>query len=133
MSRPIDPERFLVEGGLAVVIPVRIIAWLTRRLRIDQLRVAVRGLDPEVDAVLAACRVAVLSAASSASMARRPELQRPLNRIGTGGAAATLNVTSRAVRRACGEGRLRATKTADGAWQIDREALVEFQATRRRR
>ncbi len=131
----IDASRYLLPNG-DVRIPQRVVAWISRRARLDQLRIAARGMgDAELDAVLLACRVAALTVEKQKFrplFATSPELERPSKWVSCSGAAAALDVTDRAIRKACDEGRLPATKT-DAGWRIACEDLEHYRARRRRR
>lgn len=135
VTGPIAPGRYLLANGDGVVVPARVIAWIARRAHLDQLRIAARGMgDAELDSVLLACRISALTAGKfRPHVATPPEPKSPSKWVGCGGAAAALGVTDRAIRKAAAEGRLQATKTADGAWRIARADVEQFRATRRRR
>lgn len=123
--------------GPAVVVPARIAAILERQAGLSALRVRVRGVDPEATKVLEALRYAAMfwrsSATTGTSVAKRPEPAASSGEVvGCSAAAAALECTSRAIRKACDEGRMPATKTAAG-WRISRDDLEHYRATRRRR
>ena len=130
------PAEHLVHGldGPVAVIDGRVCAMLNKLLSLDKVRAQIRGQNPQLDQALLAIKlVGTAYAASSAtgkSQAPQPEpapqSQRQLNdTVSTTTAAALLNMTDRAVRRAITEKRLKATRL-DGRYRIDRDDLAAY-------
>ncbi|MDP9466822.1 MAG: helix-turn-helix domain-containing protein [Actinomycetota bacterium] len=133
-------EHFLHDQpGPVVVVTARVAAWLDAR-GLSALRVNARGVDAEVDAVLAALHYAALSWRTSLTSAQpevEPEVAGPdvgdapgLAWVSSTQAADLLGITDRAVRLAMESGRLPAEKV-DGRWRVAREDLEHFRAGRR--
>ncbi len=138
MSPPIrwGREHFLHDQpGPVVVVTARVAAWLDAR-GLSALRVNARGVDAEVDAVLAALHYAALSWRTSLSSAQSevagPDVEDApgLTWVSSSTAADLLGITDRAVRLAMESGRLPAEKV-DGRWRVAREDLEHFRAGRR--
>lgn len=127
-------------SGPVVVVPARTAALLERILRLDEVRVRLRGQDAEVDEVLLGWHaVAMQFATERADQARF----RAPGTLGDGvrnssdnwdvnEVAARSNCTTRAVRKAASEGRL-VGEHVDGRWQFEPEAAANWVATRQRR
>lgn len=137
MSRLLPSEAYL--HGLdapAVVVPGRIAAWLERAARLGELRVAHRGRDPEIDAVLVALGTAAAlwrqSRAIACDVASEQAKQRadePRSAMTTSEVAALLGITSSGVRYALADGRL-SGRPSSGGWLIDPESVEHFRAVR---
>jgi len=114
--------------GPCVVIPPAVAAWLLSATDLPRLRVALRGEDPQRDAVLLALthcanlwRTSTTSAAPSAggsALVVEAEAAPPLEYMNTSRAADELGITTRGVRLALEQGRIPATRV-DGRWRID--------------
>lgn len=131
------PPGAFVHGldGPVVAVPGRVAAWLERYADLRQVRTANRGVDAEVDAVL----VALATAAAIWRLQRTgadhgTELGKPAepvpSSLTTAQAATLLRIGERAVRKACAEGRLPATRHGD-CWSIDREDVEHYRGGRR--
>jgi excisionase family DNA binding protein len=119
--------------GSVVVVPARVAAWLDQRARLSELRIQVRGADPEVDAVLVALRVAAVSWRNSATGTdprNQAAAEPPSAWLSTTQAADELDMTDRGVRTAIASGRLNADRDGD-RWRISREDFEHFRAARR--
>ncbi|WP_156662624.1 helix-turn-helix domain-containing protein [Mycobacterium sp. 1274761.0] len=119
--------RRITEDG-AVVVPPRIASWLERHAGITaDLRIRLRGVDPEAYEVLAALRLAALRHSSSDFGTKVGTTQLNTTRsetwLTTSEAAKQVNITDRCVRKWIAEGRLPATRHG-GRWLIDRNALA---------
>lgn len=118
--------------GPEVVVSGRLAAWLGRYANLARLRMEHRGVDPDIDDGLLALAVAGTAwrerrgggAASGTGEDGEPEPD-PQSTLTTTQAATLLGVSERAVRRACAEGRLDATRHGD-RWAIDREAVAFY-------
>ena len=142
MDEPKPPGgyKFGSAGQAVVVVPARICAWLARRTNLSEVRVRVRGVDPEVYAVLHDMHRAALEwAASHDEPASAPkgsragkfaEVAPPSKWVGTAQAASVLQITPRAVRLAIEEGRLPA-KREGRTWKVRRTDLEHFRSARR--
>ncbi|WP_432542319.1 helix-turn-helix domain-containing protein [Kineococcus sp. SYSU DK002] len=119
-------------GAPAVIVPGRVAAWLEQHAGLQRIRIDVRGADPEVDAVLAALRLAALTWRGTAcgTTQGNTEEQAPLSAdMSTSTAAARLGITERGVRLAITRGRLTAHQV-DGRWHITPENLAHYLAAR---
>lgn len=122
-----------------VMMPARVAAMLEAELgaELSRLRVRKRGVDPEASQVLADIRAAAIEWAGSGSAGTsddgppepRPESNREHLSLTPSQAAGRVGVSDRAIRKAIHTGRLPAAKV-DGAWQITRDDLRHFQASR---
>lgn len=121
--------------GPAVVAPGRIAAVLVQK-GLGNVRYAMRGMDPEVDAVLEAIVLAAEAWKRHRGIAF--DLERPDDGEGPGQAASVvtateaaglLGITPQAVRLAIREGRL-AGRPSAGVWLIDREAVELYRTAR---
>ena len=138
MSAP-RPAEHLVLGtsGPVVVVSGRVSAWLLSRAGLDQYHREHRGDDPEVDQLLVALKIAAhiwregnvsadhgtVAVDTPAKPALSPQW------LTTTAAARTLGIGPRAIRKAIGAGRLRAT-WAGGQWWIDPEDVAHYRAQR---
>jgi excisionase family DNA binding protein len=130
----LKPPGYYVTGnhGPGVEVPGRVAAWLESKLDLRRVRTDVRGVDPEVDAVLADLhRVALVWRASATGSATTPppEATPPLGWMSTTQAASLLKITDRAVRLAIQEHRLPAQQVA-GRWRLTREDVEHYKAAR---
>jgi excisionase family DNA binding protein len=119
-------HRRITEGG-AVIVPPRIASWLERHSGVTaDLRVRVRGVDPEAYEVLAALHLAALHDSSSDCGTKvgtaQPHTTESETWLTTGEAAKHADVTDRCVRKWIADGRLPATRHG-GRWLIHRKAL----------
>jgi excisionase family DNA binding protein len=134
------PDRFV--HGLrcdVVIVPRRVAAWLEARTELPRLRRDSRGEDSEVAAVLLALSTAAQawrddqtrrsSAAIGTGRADVAEPVAPFGGLTVTQAAARLDVTTRAIRKAIADGRLVAEKTGR-AWLIDPAELAHYEAAR---
>lgn len=125
------PERYLLlETG--VVVPARIAALIYRRTGLGDVRVSLRGIDPEVDAVLMALHIAALKwrgSATGSETAPAPEPVASSSWLTTTEAAGLAGVTDRALRKAIADGRLTSTRVS-GRHRISREDLEHYRAAR---
>ncbi|WP_396939601.1 helix-turn-helix domain-containing protein [Mycolicibacterium sp.] len=134
----VRPAEHLVFGlsGPAVVVDGRVCAILSRVLKLDRLRMEVRGQDPQLDQTLVAIRLAAIASRSSAPGTTSAPQSEPVSgsrgqlndTVNTSTAATILGITDRAIRKSIAEKRLPATKI-DGRYRINREDLATFQAT----
>jgi excisionase family DNA binding protein len=119
-------------AGPCVILPARIAAWLESHAEINQIRLEARGVDPEVDAVLNAIRVAAMAWRTSATgtpHAAEPEEMSESLWMSTTTAADKLDMTDRGIRQAIRENRLRATNVS-GRWRINEEDLEHYRTAR---
>ncbi|OZF00559.1 helix-turn-helix domain-containing protein [Rhodococcoides fascians] len=119
-------------AGVEVTIPGRIAALIDTRCNLAELRISLRGQDPEVDAVLMAIRLAALhwrTSATGSADAPTPEAEPLSEWVSTAEAANILYCTDRAVRLAINEKRLNATRVGR-SYRITREDLEHFKAAR---
>ena len=125
------PPIYDAEGPI-VVIGGRVAAWLVRRLDLDSVRVAVRGIDPEIDAALMNISVAALTwrtrrgCAPATELAHQPQPE-PASELSTTDAAARAGVSPQAIRKACSTGRLPARRVG-GRRVIDPADLEIYRA-----
>ena len=129
---PRTAQHYIHGGGSVIVVPARICAYLNRYAGLERFRLDNAGVDPEVDALLIAFRVAELAwsnAATGTPRATTPELAPSSEWLSTTQAAGQLHMTDRGIRTAIAAGRLQAESVA-GRWRISREALAHFRQTR---
>lgn len=122
------PAGAYLHAGPCVVVPPAVAAWLLSATDLARLRVAHRGEDPQRDAVLLALthcanlwRTSTTSAITSvcgSALATEAEAVAPSEYMNTSRAADALGIGRRAVRLACDQGRIPATRV-DGRWRID--------------
>jgi excisionase family DNA binding protein len=118
------------QDGLVVVLPGRIAALLDERAGLNRFRIAVRGSDQQLDAVLLALHVAALGWRTSATGTPDEVRAEPAaSWLSTTEAAARVGVTSRAIRRAIAEKRIAATRIGR-SWRIARTDLEHYRANR---
>jgi len=123
--------------GPAVVISARTAVFLEQHGRLSALRVRVRGINPEVSRELEELRYVAMSHCHSGSTSaagsrddRSPEVAAPSQVwMSSEQASRHLDLTGRAVRLACHEGRLPAERVG-GRWRISSAAVAEFGAGR---
>ncbi len=123
--------------GPVVVVSGRMCDWFLRHTDMAKVRVAQRGLDPEVDAVLNAItyqgqahRTCASASTGATALADPPQVPSALSeRLGTTAAADLLNITEQAVRLAIKKKRLPAEKV-DDRWQITRHDVERYRAAR---
>lgn len=128
------PESYLHGlAGPVVVVPARVATWLLRRAGLADYHREHRGVDPEVDAVLVALRVA--DQAWRASVGTDPGTDTdgaglgPAGWLSTAQAGRRLGITDRAVRKAIASGRLPA-QWIGGVHALDPEDLEHYRARR---
>lgn len=125
------PERYLVPDT-SVVVPARIAALIYRRTSLGDVRISLRGVDPEVDAVLMALHIAALKwrgSATGSEAAPAPEPAASSDWLTTTEAAGLAGVTDRALRKAIADRRLTSTRIG-GRHRITREDLEHYRAAR---
>ena len=124
-------------GGPAVVVPGRVAAWLESRLDLRRVRTDVRGIDPEVDAVLLdfavvaqtwRSRVEALPCRGS-EQAGPAEAGTSSSWVTTTEAAVRLGVTSSRVRQEIRAKHL-AAEQVDHQWRIALQDLAHYVAAR---
>lgn len=130
MIRP--AEYYLYGSGEAaiVLVPARVASKLEAVL--SPFRNAQRGIDPEVDNVLVALRVAgrIWTSTYLGTPTALPAEPTPgSNWLGTRSAAKALGITPRAVRKAIEREQLRA-EISEGEWRIRRDWLEHYKARR---
>jgi len=124
-------------GGPAVVVPGRVAAWLESKLDLRRVRTDVRGIDPEVDAVLADFhRVALLWRSRVEALPCRgseqagpAEAGTPSSWVTTTEAAVRLGVTSSRVRQEI-RAKVLAAEQVDHQWRIALQDLAHYVAAR---
>ena len=119
-------------AGVEVTIPGRVAAILETRCKLAELRIALRGIDPEVDQALMAITLAAhhwRTSATGRSDAPKPEVTPRSEWVNTAEAAQILYCTDRAVRLAITENRLNATRVGR-SYRINREDLEHYKAAR---
>jgi excisionase family DNA binding protein len=119
-------------GAPAVILSARTAAWLERYAGLTSLRVRVRGTDPEISRELEDLRRVAMSWRGSAcgtTVAPEAEPAAVSPWLSTGQAAALVELTPRAIRKAIAQGRLKASDHG-GRWRVSREDLEHFRATR---
>ena len=129
---PRTPEHYIHGAGAVIIVPARICAYLNRYAGLEQFRRDNVGIDPDVDALLIAFRVAELAwrrSVTGTTQAATPELAASSEWLSTTQAAGQLHMTDRGIRTAIAAGRLQADSVA-GRWRISREALSHFRQTR---
>jgi hypothetical protein len=135
--------RFAVDGP-AVIVPGRLALLLERHLRLDRVRLDVRGADAELDALLSswhavsllyAERAVPASGQRGSSVDPTPEAGRrsdPMkDLLSAQDVADAVDVSSSAVRLAARQGRLAGQKV-DGEWSFHRHDVAAWVATRQR-
>lgn len=124
------PEYHLLDAGVAIT--GRVADYLERRAHLDDFRLRVRGIDPDLDSQLLALHMAALRWRGSGHGTQRAEPSEPvttLERLSTTEAADLLHLHPRSVVKAIHEGRLEAEQVGRG-WRIHRRDLHHFQAAR---
>lgn len=133
---PRPPESY-VHGldGPVVVVPARVATWLLRRAGLEAYHRDHRGLDPQVDAIIVALKVADRTWRASVGT----DLGTDTDGTGPGPAgcpwlstteaARRLGITDRAVRKAIAAGRLRA-QWVGGVHALDPADIEHYRATR---
>ncbi|MDN4595907.1 helix-turn-helix domain-containing protein [Leifsonia virtsii] len=125
-------ELVIAAGGPEVIISGRAAAFLLRYAGLNQYHVDHRGEDPEIDQTLVALKVAALAwrgTATGTQEAAKPELDRGSQWLSTSQAAAAIQVTDRAIRKAIRERRLHAEKVGR-TYRISREQLAHYRERR---
>src|SRR5687768_15452256 len=131
--------RYMVDGPAAVV-PARVAAWLERRFDLDRVRIEMRGQDPQLDGVLnalhaVACQwdpagaASVSTSADGSPVAPLAEVPPASTSMGTPEVAQLADVTTRAVRLAASQGRLRGRRVG-GQWVFDMEDVAFWVTSR---
>ena len=122
-------------GGPVVVVSGRVAAILNHKAKLDDFRVKVRGIDPELDASLAALKFVAeqwRTSATGSPEAPVAEAAASSEWVSTSQAGNDLHVTDRAIRLAIKEGRLEARQVGR-AWRIHREELQHFKEVQKGR
>lgn len=127
-----DPRAYVhgLEGPVAVV-PGRVAWWLEQTV-LRELRVEVRGEDPEVDAVLIAIRNTGLAWLNAVDGTTKRQLERLAgeSELTVDEAANRLRISPSGVRMAIRQRRLKASKRGR-QWGITVNDLEEFEKRRR--
>jgi excisionase family DNA binding protein len=124
-------------NGPGVFIPGPFCVWMTKRLRLDEVRITERGKNPEVDAILLAIsavekewRARQEQASTTGTVsAPNPEPATPWNYLSTQQVADRLKVSRRRVTAAINEGILPA-RMLDGRWLITEDDFNTYRAAR---
>lgn len=132
------PSPFLVEGP-SVLVPARVAALLERELKLDALRVRVRGRDRELDLILLAWHAVSaqwLGEQRDQACFRSGgnvfgELRKQPDHWSTEEVAALADCRTRTVTAAATAGRLVGEQVA-GRWQFRPEDVAHWRATRKR-
>jgi excisionase family DNA binding protein len=130
----LKPPGYYVTGnhGPGIEIPGRVAAWLESRLDLRRVRTDARGVDPEVDAVLADLhRVALIWRASvnASDRAEPPQADALLPWLTVSEAADQLGVTGSRVRQLVHTNDLPAEQV-DRRWRINRLDFEHYRAAR---
>lgn len=132
MTETRPPSAYVHGDGAVVVVPGRVAAQLDRLLDLNRVRVAVRGQDPETDAVLVALRTAALAwRASAGGLPERTSADPMPAWITTSQTADLLGVDPRHVRRLAVLGRLAGRQLPSGTWLVERESAEHYRAAHR--
>ena len=122
--------------GPGVLLEARVCVALTKRLRLDEVRVTERGKDPDVDAALLAIaqveqRWRAVTEASAQRTTQAPTVEpRAISNMKTTTQAATLlGITRRRVNDLIANGTLTATKI-NGSWLISAEDVEAHRKSR---
>lgn len=127
------PSRHLFGDGRTVVLDWRFAAWLLQRAGLRELRVRVRGHDPEVDAQLMALTIAGLNWAASVNgnNSRKPaEITPPSEWMNTQEVATVLNVGESRIRQLLRAGDIKGEQPGR-TWRIHRTELEHYRAARK--
>lgn len=127
------PERYLLPEGSGALVPARIASVIYSRTDLAKLRVDLRGIDPELDAVLMALHISALKYRASAdgNEARKPAEVRPKSSwVEVAEAAAELDLTTSRVRQELRAGHLKGEKKQGRGWRISRVELETYKAAR---
>jgi excisionase family DNA binding protein len=119
-------------GGSVVVVPSRIAALLVRHGGLARYHVENRGLDPELDDVLVALKVAAAAWAASVdgSDPRKPPEAEPFSAwLAPVEVADLLGLTDSRVRQEIRAGRLKAERVGRG-WRVSRQDFEHYRAAR---
>jgi excisionase family DNA binding protein len=127
---------FIHGEGRTVVVPHRVAWQLVERAGLGSYATETRGRDEEVDNVLMALRIAArvweqdcTSATSGSRLAEVAEVPAPSGLMSTKQAADRLDITDRAVRLACRQGRLPALREGR-SYRIDPAHLEHYRTQR---
>ena len=125
----------------AVIVPGREALLLEKNLDLNRIRLALRGQDAGIDAVLSAWHTAALlyaeatmhpSSHSGTSLVSDRNRGQARPTYSTADVAKLLNVTPRTVRKAAIEQRLDGIQDSGGNWRFTDEANAGWQARRKR-
>lgn len=128
-DQPVVTNRRSARFVQGVLVTPRVAALLSNTPEFAQLRARLRSGDEEVYGTLVDVTqlglLAVNASAPGSTSAPHPEAAAPSasKLLTTTQAAVRLGISSRAVRLACETGRLPASKTPDGRWQIPAQAV----------
>jgi len=130
----LKPPGWFIVGlhGPGVVIPGRVADWLERRLDLRHVRTDVRGVDPEVDAVLLDLAVVALTwrkAVEGCTPASPAEVGAASVWMSTAEAADQLGISSSWVRQEIRAKHLVAEQV-DRRWRINRLNFEHYKAAR---
>jgi excisionase family DNA binding protein len=130
----LKPPGYYVVGlhGMGVEIPGRVAAWLEARLDLRRLRVDVRGIDAEVDAVLADLHRVALTWSTSVdgkNQAEPTEAVALLPWLTVSEAADQLSVSESRVRQLV-RARCLPAEQVDRRWRISRTDFEHYRAAR---
>lgn len=129
-----DPARFLhgERGARVVLIPQSAAEWIYYRCQLRDVRARNAPADPEIVAALVALSLAALEAPPGSDPRNRagtepePDGQSTQTTLTTSAAADRLRVSTRAIVKAIGSGRLQATKNDGGRWSINPHDLDQY-------
>jgi excisionase family DNA binding protein len=133
-DRPSRPDAYL--RGDSVLVPARVADWLVRKVGLAQVRRDIRGIDPELDAVLCAMEIGARdwwlgrNSGSDHGTEQRKRRSEPEELpLTTADAATFLAMSERGVRKAIQDGRLPAQRHGD-VWLINHPDAQAFRVKR---
>jgi len=136
VTDPLAPLRAFAPSSRGVWLPGQVAAWLERTTDLALKRSQVKG-EPELWVPLAAIRLAAAehnsgpTSVNGSNRAPSPEVgpDFEVQHLEVAVAAGLIGITDRAVRLACQQGRLPATRRG-GRWQIRRADALNFKSER---
>lgn len=134
LMRPAETYVYGLDGPV-VVVPARVATWLLRRAGLEAYHREHRGIDPEVDAVITALKVADRASRGSVGTDcgtnADPTGSGPADStwLNTAEVARALGISARGVRKAVATGRLRARQVG-GVHVFSPEDVGKFRARR---